>query len=694
MRQLPILLVLLGTTYFSEVAVAQELSPVVHEDVWLMRRLGTPEPSPDGKWIVFSVTEPSYDAKQTVSDLWLVPTDGSTPARRLTSTPSSESGVAWSPDGAKIAFAASRGEDGEPSQIYVLDMTGPGEAAQMTSLATGANSPVWSPDGKSLAFQSRVYPGTTSDQENADEKARREALEYNVSSYEIFPIRQWDRWRDDLQTHLFVQAAQPDAEAVDLLAGTDMVAGPGFAGLPSLSGDSLSAKWTPDGSALVFSATTNLHESAFAETYYHLYQVSLAGGEPTQLTQSDEWSCHSAHFSTQGDHLYCMIEPVSEYAYNLTQVGLFDWPLSGAPDVLTADFDRSVSGLAVDQRRKAVYVTALDHGRVRIFSQRGARAFEALDEDSGGVYAGLKTAGSALVARWESATSPAEIVRINPRDGGHVALTSFNVERAARLDRHPYREFWFESSKGRQIHNWLTLPPGFDENKKYPLVVFIHGGPHSSSTDSDHVRWSPHLIAAPGYVVLRTDYTGSVGYGETFAQNIQGDPLRTPGEEILEAVDVAISRFPFIDADRLAASGASYGGHLVNWLQGTTTRFKTLVGHAGLVDLEGQWSSSDVIFHREINNGGPAWGDSPIWRDQSPSTYGAQFATPMMLTIGEKDFRVPVNQTIAAWSYLKRNNVPGKLLVFHDANHWVMKGAEARHYWSEVHAWLARYLSP
>jgi dipeptidyl aminopeptidase/acylaminoacyl peptidase len=200
-------------------------------------------------------------------------------------------------------------------------------------------------------------------------------------------------------------------------------------------------------------------------------------------------------------------------------------------------------------------------------------------------------------------------------------------------------------------------------------------------------------MAAPGYVVLMTDYTGSVGYGEAFSRSIQNDPLKTPTEDVLEAANEAIKRYPFIDGSRQVATGASYGGHMVNWLQATTSHFKALIGHAGLVDLEGQYSSSDTVYNREIMNGGPAWGDSPVWREQSPSTYADKFSTPILLTIGEKDFRVPVNQTIAAWTYVQRQQVPGKLLVFHDANHWVMKGEEARYYWQEVHAWLAKYLA-
>ncbi|MDJ0910836.1 MAG: S9 family peptidase [Woeseiaceae bacterium] len=676
------------------------LRAVTHEDVWTMKRLGTPVPSPDGDWAIVQVTEPSYEEDGTVSDLWLVAVDGDTEPRRLTASDEAESGVAWSPDGTRIAFSTTRGEE-EVSQIYVMNMTMPGEAQRVTSLATGASGPKWSPDSERLAFESRVYPGAMTDEENAEEKTAREERDYNVSIYEIFPIRQWNRWRDDLETHVFVQDAVPGAEAVDLMAGTDFVAQPGYAGVPSLGGESLMPEWTPDGEALVISATTNLDDGAHSEVLYHLYRIAASGGEPEPLTGGGEWSCHTATFSADGRALYCLFDPVTEYVYNLTEIARFDWPDSGAatdftaePNLLTEGFDRSVSDMTVSRDSRRVFFTAADEGRVRLFSvaANGRGGVSALNRDSGGVYAGPEAAGNTLVARWEDATRPAEVVRINTRNGTHEQLTAFNTEHAASLDRRPFLEFWFESDLGRRVHSYVALPPGFDENEKYPVVTLIHGGPHASSLDADHVRWSPHLLASGGYVVVMTDYTGSVGYGVDFARAIQGDPLKTPGDEIEAALDEAIRLYPFIDADAQAAAGASYGGHLVNWLLGTTDRFQTLVSHAGLIDLEGQWSSSDVIRHREINAGSPPWGDSPIWDEQSPSSYAANFSTPILLTIGELDYRVPLNQTIAAWSYVQRQQVPARLLVFHEADHWIMKGSEARIYWEEVHAWLAQYL--
>ena len=229
---------------------------------------------------------------------------------------------------------------------------------------------------------------------------------------------------------------------------------------------------------------------------------------------------------------------------------------------------------------QTLYFTAHDAGRARVYSVPAEGGdVRALDDESRGVYAGVAVAGRQLVARWESSAVPAEVVRIDVSTGRHTPISSFNVERSAGLDRPGFLEFWFENEAGHNVHSWLALPPGFDKKQKYPLVLMIHGGPFSSSADTDHVRWSPHLLAAPGYVVLMTDYTGSNGYGAAFAQAIEGTPLKTPGDDLLQAVDEAIKRYPFIDAERMAATGASYGGHLVNWLQATTTRFDALVGH-------------------------------------------------------------------------------------------------------------------
>jgi dipeptidyl aminopeptidase/acylaminoacyl peptidase len=238
----------------------------------------------------------------------------------------------------------------------------------------------------------------------------------------------------------------------------------------------------------------------------------------------------------------------------------------------------------------------------------------------------------------------------------------------------------------------IVRPPAFDAAKKYPLLVLIHGGPANNNLDQITLRWNYHLLAAPGYVILMTDYTGSTSFGEKFAQAIKLDPLKTPGDEIDQAVDEALKRYPFIDGSRMCAAGASYGGHLANWIEATTTRYKCIVSHAGEVDLTTQWGESDSNYDRELVNGGPPWAASPIWREQSPLTYAANWKTPMLLSIGERDYRVPLGNTLENWAVLQHQHVPSRLLVWPDAWHWITKPEDSRHFYAEVHAWLARYL--
>ncbi|MBS3824032.1 MAG: S9 family peptidase [Wenzhouxiangellaceae bacterium] len=673
-------------------AQSEALRPVTHEEVWLMNRLGSPVVGPDGRRAVVSVTEPSYEEDGDVSDLWLITVDGSQSPRRLTATPSAESGVDWRPDGGAIAFSAKRSEEEDArAQVFVMDMTGPGEAVRITDFPTGAANPRWSPDGARIAFESEVWPDAEGAEANAEREKQDEEDGLNVSRYEHFPVRDFDKWRGEKHKRLFVQAAAAGAEPADLMFGTELVSGPGYEG-------ALEAAWTPNGEALVISATENLHQAAHSVVREHLYRVPADGGEPQRITEGDDFNCTGARFSPDGEALYCSYEPINDWVYNHDEIARVEWggdAVDGELEVLTADFDRSVAGFDVSPDGETLYLAAADEGRVRLFSlPADGGEVRVLGGDSRGVYGGVQAGDGAVVATWESSATPVEVVRVDPSGGQRSPLSEFNAERLEGLDRPAFREFWFTSGKGRRIHNWLALPPAFDEAKEYPLVLFIHGGPFSSSLDADHVRWSPHLLASKGYVVLLTDYTGSVGYGAAFSRNIEGDPLATPGEELVEAADAAIERFDFIDAERQAATGASYGGHLVNWLLATTDRFDALVGHAGLIDLEGQWATSDVIYHRERMNGAAPWGEGGVWEEQSPSTYAENFSTPTMLTIGEGDYRVPLNQTLAAWSYLQRMQVPSRLLVFHDANHWIMNGKEARYFWDEVHAWLAEYLQP
>jgi dipeptidyl aminopeptidase/acylaminoacyl peptidase len=669
--------------------------PVTHEALWMMKRVGAPTPSPDGRLVVFPVTEPSYDDKEQVSDLWIVPADGSGAPRRLTSGKAAESDPAWSPDSRRLAFTTKREGDDVP-QVYVMDVADGGEAMRVTSLSTGARKPKWRPDGGALLFTSVVAPGPLDDEAQKKIASERKAQKHKVRVYDGFPIRYWDKWLDDTQAHLFVQGLEPGAKARDLLAGTRLTAERGFSGRMTDTGEELDTAWSPDGTAIVFAATTASDTAAFAEVSAHLYKVAAAGGEPQALT-SGPGTYERPAFASDGATLFALFTPQNGKVYNLTRLARIAWPGGGSPAVLTAGLDRSVSAFALSPDGRTAYFTAEDAGIEKLHAVPTAggpveTAFDSKEGVFGSLAVPAKASGNVLFATWETAVRPAEVFRLEPDRKASTALTAVNTEKAAAIDWAPLRHFWFTSRGGKRIHSMLALPPAFDEKAKYPLLVLMHGGPASMWRDQITLRWNYHLLAAPGYVVLLTDYTGSTGYGEAFAQGIEGDPLAGPGREINEAADEAIKRFPFIDGARQAAAGASYGGHLANWMQATTTRYRCLISHAGLVSLESQWGTSDTIYHREIMNGGPVWEQGKVWREQSPVRHARSFKTPILLSVGENDFRVPLNQTLENWSYLQRLRVPGRLLVWPEENHWILKPENSRFFYREVQAWLAKYL--
>jgi dipeptidyl aminopeptidase/acylaminoacyl peptidase len=678
-------------------APAKPREPLTHEALWLMKRVGSPAVSPDGRFAVFPVTEPAYDEKKETQDLWIVPVDGSAPPRRLTSGRAGESAPAWSPDSRSLAFAAKRDDD-EVAQVYVLEVAGGGEARRVTSSPLAARAPAWSPDGTAIAYQSAVWPGATDLETNRKIATERKDAKSKVRRYESFPIRRWDRWLDETRTHVFLVPVDGNAPARDLLAGTTLAEEPGFGGAGGEGAvDDLRPAFSPDGRSLVIVASVNRTSAAWSPTNTHLYEVPVAGGEPRPLT-SGQATYDAPRFSPDGKAVCFRVSEEWGRIYALDRLACAPWPWTGVSKVVTSSFDRSVGDFAFAPDSRSLFLAAEDEGFVRLFSVAvagGGPVTPVLDSKRGtfsAIESPERPASPVVVAAWGSATEPVEIVRVDPKARTTTRLTSFNVKLAASLDWKPLEEFWFTSTQGRRVHSFVAWPPGFDPAKKYPLLVLIHGGHANMWRDSITLRWNYHLLASPGYAVLLTDYRGSTGYGEAFTLDIRGDPLRGPADDLNAAADEAIRRYPFVDGTRQAAGGASYGGHLANWLEATTARYRCLVSHAGLASLQGQWGTSDAIHGREVMMGAPFWERPEAWRDQSPVSHAAAFKTPMLLSVGENDYRVPLNNALEMYAVLQRMRVPSRLLVWPDENHWVLKGENSREFYREVHAWLARWL--
>jgi dipeptidyl aminopeptidase/acylaminoacyl peptidase len=452
-----------------------------------------------------------------------------------------------------------------------------------------------------------------------------------------------------------------------------------------------SYNFSPDGKSVVFTATTEYNTTAYQSAKSNIYSVSISGGKESVLV-NDETDYSSAEYTEDGKYLIASGTAIGTKIYYLNRLYRFDASTHSAKKELATSLDRPINDM--EMAGSSIYASIEDQGVDRIveISITDGSVKPVLGAETGS-FTGLSLSAkpSVFAYQFQNVSTPPEVwVSSNTT---LKAISKANDAVLAGLDLQKPEVIWTKSSRGKNIRSVVLKPTGFDPSKKYPLFVLMHGGPASSFKDVFGYRWNPYILGSAGYVIVMTDYTGSVGYGEKFAQDIQFDPFKGPGQEIQEAAADAIKRFSYIDGSKQAAGGASYGGHLANWMQATTSHYKCLISHAGLVNSEAQWGTSDVIWGRELMNGGAPWVPTKTWKEQNPMRFAANFKTPMLLTVGENDYRVPINNTLENWSIHQRLQIPSKLIVFPGENHWILNPDNSKFHYAEIQGWLAKYLN-
>ncbi len=658
---------------------------ITHDDFFNIKRVSDPQVSPDGQWIAYVITEYDKQANTSNSDVWLVSTEGGQP-RRLTDDPKLDSHPRWSPEGTELAFTSSR--DGTP-QVYLLTAA-TGEVRQLTTLSTGAGNAIWPPDGQHLAFTSDVFPELDGDEANAKRLKELEESKVKAHVTERLLYRHWNRWTDRTRSHVFVQPVA-GGEARDVT--------PGDYDTPPISlGGAQDYTFSLDGGGLCY--VKNTDPVVAVSTNNDLFLVDLATGATTQLTDNPA-NDNYPQYSPDGSCLAYRAMERAGFEADKYRLMLRDLATGEATDI-TGHYDRSVGEYLWAPGGEGIYFIAANEGHRAIFnvdlaSKEVKRLTEGTYNSSlqitpGGAPRGRDGQGQTLVFLRQSMNAPAEIYKLDLATGQEAQITHTNDDLLAQLELNPAEEFWFKGASNARVHGFLLKPPRFDPGRKYPLLFLVHGGPQGAFSDRFHPRWNAQLFASPGYVVVMVNPRGSTGYGQKFTDQISGDWGGKVYKDLMKGLDYVLATYDFIDPDRLAAAGGSYGGYMMNWFEGHTDRFKAFINHAGVFNLTSMYLHTEELWFPEWDFKGTPWTNPGMYRKWSPHQFISKFKTPMLVIHGEQDFRVPISEGLQTFTALQRMGVPSKLLYFPDEGHWIIKPQNSELWYETVWDWLATYL--
>ncbi len=692
---------MLGTLAFigalASPLAAQQKRVITFEDFSAVRAVSDPQPSPDGQRVLYTVRTTDVAGNVRHSQTFIAPIGGGAaeafPGADGPDIFSSE--ARWSPDGKSIAYVS---DDGK---LWVSDARGANRRA-VASLSGGVDGPIWSPTGDRIAFTSPVYPDCADDACNASraKAAADNKVKAHVADQLLF--RHWTAWDNGTRSHLFV---------VEVSSGAvrDLVPGARYDVPPGPFGGSEGYAWSPDGRELAYTAKDQGRNDA-TSTDLNLYVVPASGGASVVITAANKGADANPVYSPDGRFIAYQSQARAGFESDRQRMMLYDRQSKASHELLPT-WDRNADSYFWSPDMSALYVQAVDAGRTKLYRvdfERGASGSSLLEPlapspklvvgDHNNSSFSLSSDGRTLVWVRDAAEFPAEVYAGDVHGSSSVrarALTHENDALVAQLAVNPVEDYWFNGAAGAKVQGFIIKPPNWKPGKKYPAILLIHGGPQGEWLDQWHGRWNYQLFAATGAALVIINPRGSFGYGQKFVDEISKDWGGKVYVDLMNGLDAALAKNPWIDKSALGAAGGSFGGYMVDWIAGHTDRFKALVSHAGPFNLENMSLATEELWFPDWEYGGPYWNATAMsteYRKFSPHLYVKSFKTPTLVLGGELDFRVPYTEDLAMFTALQRMNVPSRLVMFPDEGHWIGKPQNQRLWWSEVQGWLEKYL--
>ncbi len=646
-------------------------------------RVSSPVVSPDKSKVLFSISYESVGDNASNADLYVMNADG-TDQKRITRTPKSESNAVWINGGAQIAFIYP--QDGVP-QIWVMDADGSNRKA-VSAVEKGVQGFVVSPDGKRVLVISSIKFARTAEEIYPDlPKATGRVIDDLM-------YKHWDEWVTEIP-HPFIGDfdGRQVTNLVDIMADEPMYEAPmkPFGGVESFA-------WTPDSRQIVYVSRKKTGMEYALSTNSDLYLYDIEAKTTENLTEGMMGYDTAPAFSPDGTRLAWLSMEHDGYESDKNRIFVMDMATREKTD-LTTEWDYTADEIAWAPDGKSLWFIAPKDGVTPIFSI-SLDAPHTVSVVAEGVcdYAALAPVdGSTLVTMRHSMLAPNEICLVNCGTENTVRqITEVNKEIFAQLTLPTIEKRLVPTTDGKEMTTWVVLPPNFDPDKKYPAILYCQGGPQQAVSQFWSYRWNLSLMASNGYIVIAPNRRGLPGFGTEWNAQISGDYGGQNMRDYLSAVDY-MKKEPYVDAARIGAVGASYGGFSVYWLAGNhDKRFACLIAHAGIFNTESQYLETEEMWFANWDLGGPFWDKSnPVAQrtfSQSPHKYVDKWDTPILITHGEYDFRILASQGMMAFNAARLRGVPAEMLIFPDENHWILKPQNAIMWQRVFFRWLDRWL--
>jgi len=666
-------IIILMLLSFAFTVTAQQKRAITVDDLWAMKRVGSVVVSPNGEKVAFSVSQYSMENNSGQSDIYIMDADGSNILPILNSE-KSESSPVFSPKGDKLSYSFG-------GQIWQCNLDGSNKE-QLTDFYGGASGIKWSDDGSKILFVSAVYPDCQTQDCNKQKDAEKENSKVEVEVFTELMYRHWDDWRGVKRSHLFL---------MDLATKetTDLTLNCKFDVPPIALGSANDYNFSPDGNEVAF--TMNKDKVTATSTNNDIFILPLDGKSKPQLISQSKGNDNQPVYSPNGKYIAFTSMARAGFEADKQTLIIYNRETKKLENI-SDNLDISFGEIVWADDSKSVYYTAAYEiynsiYKIDIQTKENSLLIKEVDAST------LNVSKNSLIFKVQKSTLPFEIFTSN-FDGSELKQITFtNADLLSNIEMSALETFWSDGAEGAKVQSIIIKPPFFDANKKYPMIFLIHGGPQGHWSDDFHYRWNPQMFASKGYVVVATNPRGSTGYGQAFTDGISQDWGGKVYVDLMNAYDYAIENYKFIDAKNTFAAGASYGGYMINWIEGHNTKFNALVCHDGVYNLESMYGTTEELWFPEWENGGTPWESKELYKKWSPSEFVANFKTPMLVVHGGMDFRVPESQAFELFTALQKMNVDSKFVYFPKETHFVLKPQNAKFWWNTIFDWYENHLT-